>query len=49
MDNNQAVVVGKLKDGKYRFGMLVDLGKVQLGMLLSVLLPEYIDNANKSL
>jgi len=49
MENNQAVVVGKLKDGKYRFGMLVDLEKLQLGMLLSVLLPDYIENVNKSL
>ncbi len=49
MENNQAVVVGKLKDGKYRFGMLVDLDKLQLGMLLSVLLPDYIQNVNNSL
>lgn len=49
MENNQAVVVGKLKDGKYRFGMLVDLDKLQLGMLLSVLLPDYIQNVNDSL
>ena len=49
MENNQAVIVGKLKDGKYRFGMLVDLNKVQLGMLLNVLLPDYIDNVNNSL
>ena len=49
LENNQAVVVGKLKDGKYRFGMLVDLDKLQLGMLLSVLLPDYIQNVNNSL
>ena len=49
MENNQAVVVGRLKDGKYRFGMLVDLNKLQLGMLLSVLLPDYINNVNKAL
>ena len=49
MENNQAVVVGELKEGKYRFGMLVDLDKLPLGMLLSVLLPDYIENENKAL
>ena len=49
MKNNQAVIVGNLSNPKYRFGMLVDLNQVQLGMMLNVLLPEYLDNIKDAL
>jgi len=49
MDNNQAVIVGRFKKAKYRFGVLVDLNKIQLGMMLNVLLPEYLEAVNDAL
>ena len=46
VDNNMVVI---LPMGEYRWGMLIDSSKVQLGLLLNIIIPRVIDGFEEAI
>jgi len=42
IDNNKFAIVGKIKNTNFMYGILCDLNEVKLGLLLNVLIPDFL-------
>lgn len=42
IDNNKFVIVGKVKNTNFMYGILCDLNEIKLGFLLNILIPDFL-------
>lgn len=44
LEENRAVIVGKIDKSLYMYGMLVDISKTTTGFLLNIAIPDFVDD-----
>ncbi|MBN2695617.1 hypothetical protein JXR93_13230 [bacterium] len=44
LDENNSVIVGKIDDSLYMYGMLVDISKTTTGFLLNIAIPNFVED-----